>query len=592
MNLRRSFLALAVGTAAALSALALAAPAQAEGTILDTGGETVPGRYIVALNDSLTGSISSARDGLIAEYGGTLGITYSSVLHGYSVGMDATAARRLAADPAVKYVTPVHIGHLLDTQQNPPSWGLDRIDQQDLPLSSSYTYANAGEGVTAYLVDTGVKMSHADFEGRVTAGYDFVDNDADPQDGHGHGTHTAGTVLGKTYGVAKKAKGVALRVLNNSGSGTSEQTLGAFDWVVKNKKLPAVLNFSVGFAGGDTAVDDAARKVTEAGVVFGAAAGNDNKDACTSTPGRVSQLITVGATTKTDSRALPNDWNGVNGSNYGTCLDIFAPGTGIVSAYTSSTSTSMNGTSMATPHVVGAAALYLSANPSATPSQVRDALVNNAVAKVTNLGSGSPNKLLYVGFIGGGTPPTDDFSIALDPSSASVAPGQSASTTVKTTLTTGAAQTIRLTASGLPQGAQASFDPASVSTGGSSALSITTTTGTPAGTYTVTVTGDGDKADHTASFSLTVTGSGGNTPPTASFTAQCFAGVGVCFFNGTGSSDADGRVVSYSWAFGDGTTGTGAQPTHWYNAHGTFRVTLTVTDDKGATGTVTKTVTA
>ncbi|WP_394828145.1 S8 family peptidase [Pendulispora albinea] len=366
--------------------------------ILGTLDQAVPERYIVALRDDVD-ALQPAVDGLVAQYGGQARFTFTHAIKGFSVSMPEAAARALAANPQVRYVSRVQISQLSATQQNPP-WGLDRIDQRDLPVSNSYTYPDsAGEGVTAYLLDTGVKRSHPDFENRVSAGYDFVDNDADPNDCHGHGTHTAGTVLSKTYGVAKKAKGVALRVLGCDGRGTSEQSLKAFDWVVRNRKLPAVLNYSIVFASGDRAIDEGAKKVSAAGVVFFTAAGNDNRDACSSySPARVSELVTVGATNKKDGRALPSDWNGVNGSNYGRCLDLFGPGTGVVSTGLSGTTATMNGTSMATPHVAGVAALYLAGHPSATPQQVRDALVTGAVAKVTGAGLDTTNLLVNTGF--------------------------------------------------------------------------------------------------------------------------------------------------------------------------------------------------
>ena len=585
MNLRRTLLTVAVGTATAITGLTLgAAPAHAEGVITGTGGETVPGRYIVALNDGYA-SVAQTTASLVDRYGGEVGYTYTSAVHGYSVGMSEDAARRLAADPAVRYVSAVHVARLTDTQQNPPSWGLDRIDQTDLPLSNSYTYANAGQGVTAYLVDTGVNMSHPDFEGRVTSGYDFVDNDADASDGHGHGTHTAGTVLGKTYGVAKQAKGIALRVLDNGGTGTSEQTVAAFDWIVQHVRKPAVLNYSITFKGGDTPADEGAKRVWDADVVFSVAAGNDNTNACSSySPARVGALITVGATTNQDARS--------SFSNYGTCVDVFGPGSNITSAGRTGGSAVMSGTSMATPHVTGASALYLSANPNATPQQVRDALVDNASAKVTNPGGGTTNKLLYTGFIGGRTPPTDDFSISTDPTSATVDAGGSATTTVKTATTAGAAQTVQLSASGLPSGATAAFSPTSVTSGGSSTLTVSTSASTPGGTYTVTITGDGTKADHTTAFTLKVNGTGPGGAPVAAFTANCYGPqLAVCFFDGSASSDPDGRIVSYAWDFGDGTTGTGSNPYRFYQQHGTYTVRLTVTDDQGNTGTVTHTVT-
>src|SRR5690606_2693822 len=307
--------------------------------------------------------------------------------------------KRLAADPAVASVIQNRTFHVTGTQPNPPSWGLDRVDQRNLPLNSSYTYPDkAGEGVTAYVIDTGVRISHNDFGGRAANGYDAIDNDNVAQDGHGHGTHVAGTVAGSSYGVAKKAKIVAVRVLNNSGSGTTAQVVAGIDWVARNAVKPAVANMSLG-GSADSALDAAVRNAVASGVTFVVAAGNESTNASTKSPARVTEAITVGATTSSDARA--------SYSNYGSVLDLFAPGSSITSAWrTSDSATStISGTSMASPHVAGAAALHLADNPSATPAQVSSALTAAATSGVVgNPGSGSPNRLLHVGE-GGTTPP-------------------------------------------------------------------------------------------------------------------------------------------------------------------------------------------
>jgi subtilisin family serine protease len=386
---------LALGTAAALPAAA-SAP---QGVIENAGApDAVPGSYIVTLKGSAARSTADSGRAVAHRYGARIDRTYSAALNGYSVEVSEAQARRLAADPAVESVVQNRVFTVDATQPNPPSWGLDRIDQRALPLDSSYTYPDkAGEGVTAYIIDTGVRITHQDFGGRASYGYDAIDNDNTAQDGHGHGTHVAGTVAGGSYGVAKKAKIVGVRVLNNQGSGTTAQVVAGIDWVTRNAVKPAVANMSLG-GGADSALDTAVRNSIAAGITYAVAAGNESTDASTKSPARVAEAITVGATTSTDAKA--------SYSNYGSILDIFGPGSSITSSWgTGDTATNtISGTSMATPHVAGAAALYLSQNPASTPAQVASGLIAAATPNVvTSPGTGSPNRLLNVG--AGTTPP-------------------------------------------------------------------------------------------------------------------------------------------------------------------------------------------
>ncbi|MER5770699.1 S8 family peptidase [Streptomyces sp. NPDC001985] len=397
---------LALGAVSVLPATAATAagPVAAEGVIQNAGAPgVIKDSYIVTLRDSAVDAGSRAGKALAAAYGAKINRTYEAALNGYAVQLSEAQAKKFAADPAVATVAQNRVFTTTATQTNPPSWGLDRTDQAALPLNQSYTYPDtAGEGVTAYVIDTGVRISHGDFGGRASYGYDAIDNDNTAQDGHGHGTHVAGTVAGTAHGVAKKARVVGVRVLNNAGSGTTAQVVAGIDWVTANAVKPAVANLSLG-GGADATLDAAVRNSIASGITYAIAAGNSNADASNYSPARVTEALTVGSTTSTDARS--------SFSNHGSVLDLFAPGSAITSAWnTNDTATSsISGTSMAAPHVAGAAALHLAANPSATPAQVSTALTGAATTGVvTSPGTGSPNRLLRVG-AGGTQPPGDRF---------------------------------------------------------------------------------------------------------------------------------------------------------------------------------------
>jgi subtilisin family serine protease len=402
----RSLRIAAIGIAMVLAAAAGAGPAQALGpdrlgAIVGAGRPgTIPGAYLVVLHENAVTShgVAAHAADLTARYGGRVGHTYHAALTGFSVTMNEPAARRLAADPAVAYVEQDQMFQLAGTQNNPPSWGLDRIDQRDLPLNSRYVYPNTASNVRVYVLDTGIRTTHTDFGGRATHGRDTVDNDNNASDCHGHGTHVAGTIGGAAHGVAKAVRLVAVRVLNCAGGGSTAQIVAGVDWVTANAVRPAVANMSLG-GGANTTIDNAVANSIASGISYAIAAGNSNgANACSFSPARVPAAITVGATRINDARA--------SFSNVGTCLDLFAPGEDIRSAWwTSNTATNtISGTSMAAPHVAGAAAMALSAHPSWTPAQVRNDLVNRATTgKVTSPGTGSPNRLLFTGT--GGAPP-------------------------------------------------------------------------------------------------------------------------------------------------------------------------------------------
>ncbi|MFE9402013.1 S8 family peptidase [Streptomyces sp. NPDC006530] len=370
---------------------ASAAPAE-QGRTARTGvADAVPGSYIVTLKDAVARADSAAGRAVARKYGVTVKRTYRQAVNGYAVRASEAQAERLARDPAVASVSADRTFHVTASQPRPPSWGLDRIDQPKLPLDRRYTYpAGAGSGVTAYIIDSGVRITHQDFGGRASDGYDAIDDDLVAQDGNGHGTHVAAIAAGSRYGVAKKAKIVAVRVLDDAGSGTTEQIVAGIDWVTRHAAKPAVANLSLS-GGVDAVVDQAVRRSIASGVTYTVAAGNDSQDASLHSPARVREAITVGATTERDARDSL--------SNYGGALDLFAPGESIASAWNASDTATVtdSGTSMAAPHVAGAAALYLADHPTARPAQVAAALTTAATTGVvTRPGAGSPNRLLAI----------------------------------------------------------------------------------------------------------------------------------------------------------------------------------------------------
>jgi subtilisin family serine protease len=353
----------------------------------------IQNNYIVVLDDDVIGergeySIAPymASD-MAGRYRGKLKHVFKNAINGFSVEMSEADAEEMSQDYRVKFVEEDGVVTADATQTNPP-WGLDRIDQRNLPLSASYTYNWTGAGVRVYVIDTGIRTTHTQFGGRASNVFDAFGGSG--ADCHGHGTHVAGTVGGSTYGVAKSSLLRGVRVLNCSGSGSTSGVIAGVDWVRQNHIAPAVANMSLG-GSVSAALDDAVNNLSNAGVAIAVAAGNNNgANACNYSPARAVNAITTGSTTISDARS--------SFSNIGTCVDLFAPGSSILSAwYTSNTATAtLSGTSMASPHVAGVAALYKQANPSASATTIRNAIVNNATTGVvSNAGSGSPNRLLY-----------------------------------------------------------------------------------------------------------------------------------------------------------------------------------------------------
>ncbi|MER6309434.1 S8 family peptidase [Streptomyces sp. NPDC001657] len=361
-----------------------------------TPARAVPGRYIVVLKDRApsASSVPAVSARLAKTHGGTVRQTYRTVLKGYAATMTAAQARRVAADPQVASVEPDVEVRGSAVQSNPPSWGLDRVDQRTLPLDHSYGYATTAGNVTAYVVDTGIRTSHTQFQGRASVGADEVGDGGAGQDCAGHGTHVSGTIGGKDYGVAKAVKLVSVRVLNCRGKGSASSIIAAADWITAHAAKPAVVNMSIN-GPRSSSEDSAIKKSIAAGITWVVSSGNDGADACGNSPGDIASALVVNNSTADDRRRSDSD--------YGSCTDLFAPGTGIVSAWNTGDrdTHSLTGTSMAAPHVTGAAALYLSAHPDASPAEVQQALLDNATSgRIPNAGSGTPDRLLHTGGLG------------------------------------------------------------------------------------------------------------------------------------------------------------------------------------------------
>jgi subtilisin family serine protease len=351
-------------------------------------GPVAPGRFIITLREGASPEAVADAYGLRPDF------VYHRALNGFAGTMSDAARDGLLRDARVLRVEPDGIMEAYTTQTG-ATWGLDRIDQHALPLSTTYGYSNTGSGVTAYIIDTGIRFTHGEFGGRATSGFDAVDGGS-ADDCNGHGTHVAGTVGGATYGVAKGVSLVAVRVLNCSGSGTTSGVIAGIDWVTTHHSGPSVANMSLG-GGASSSLDAAVSNSISSGVAYAIAAGNGNmggiaQDACKYSPARVPAAMTIGATNQTDTKT---SW-----SNYGNCVDWFAPGYQITSAwYSSNTATNtISGTSMATPHTAGVAALYLQTNPSATPSQVRDALFAATTKNVVKSSKTTNAHLLFTSY--------------------------------------------------------------------------------------------------------------------------------------------------------------------------------------------------
>jgi PKD repeat protein len=537
-----------------------------------TGDVPIPGQYIVQFRASTIDALTNAR---YAErmVGGVTKFVYTTVLNGATMTLADDAAAALRLDPRVLSVDQDHVVTINGTQNNPPSWGLDRVDQRNLPLSASYNYGPTGTGVTAYILDTGLNFAQTDFGGRASAGIDEITAGGGSVDCNGHGTHTAGTVGSTTYGVAKNVKIVAVRVLDCTGNGSYGAVIAGIDWVTAHAIKPAVASMSLGGPFFQP-LNDAVTNSMNAGILYAIAAGNAGTPACNDSPGSTPGVVNVGATSIADGWA--------SFSNRGACVTLSAPGVNIKSLWigANGTTNTISGTSMATPHVAGVIAQYLEINKTATPAQVRAALIANATSGViTGVPAGTPNLLLYNGFLNGpaNQAPVARFTIACPTLRCSV------------------------------DGSTSTDDVGIVSykwnwgDGRTEAHTGPTANNTwaAADTYSITLTvTDGGGLTNSVTKQVVIPTPASNQSPTATITApvnnSSFTQGAPVSFAGTGQDPENGLLTGGSlvWTSSiNGQIGTGTAFSTSSLSVGTHTITLKATDSQGANGTATRTIT-
>ena len=370
---------------------------QAQEVKFHKANKPVTDSYIVVLKDNtiqpLGNDLNTSIDLLNSKYGGKVTNIFENAVKGYSVKMSSAQAKLLSQDPEVAFVE--EDGYATIIQSTVP-WGLDRIDQRNLPLDGSFGYYSSGSGVYAYILDTGILASHTEFGNRAAVAVDFINDGQNGNDCNGHGTAVAGVIGATTYGVAKNAQLRAVRVADCSGYATFSNIVAGLNWVISNRSNPAVVNISLGDGGISTAVDTAVNNTVNSGVTVVAAAGNLNQNACDHSPARASGAVTVAASDQTDTRWTLKNY----GSNYGSCIDVFAPGADITTTWNQSTTSIVtgSGTSFAAPFAAGVAALYLSSIISSSSIDASSAIINLATTNVVSDTQGSPNRLLYTRF--------------------------------------------------------------------------------------------------------------------------------------------------------------------------------------------------
>jgi subtilisin family serine protease len=387
-----------LAAAATLSVLPLGSTASAAPDGPDASGlapvigaardTAIEGRYVVVLEEDSSAKSATSAEETALDAGGVVKDSFDTALTGFTAELPSKAVEALREDPAVAFIEADQRVSISGSQVRAP-WGLDRIDQRPRRLDGRYRFARTGKGVTAYVIDTGVRARHRELRGRVAPGFTAVKDGRGSNDCNGHGTHVAGIIGGRTYGVAKRVTVRPVRVLRCSGVGSNSGVIAGMDWIVRHHKAgPAVANMSLG-GPPSRAMDLAVQRMVDDGVLVTVAAGNEGMDACEYSPGRTPSVLTVGAIQRSGARP----WF----SNWGSCVDLFAPGARITSAWFASNraTNTLDGTSMATPHVAGAAALYLQTHRQATPEQVKAVLLDGATTGKVSARAGSPNRLLF-----------------------------------------------------------------------------------------------------------------------------------------------------------------------------------------------------